>query len=125
MSQSFSFLCLNLSKCNPSAYDKIPSRKAKHCRLSGDSGHANVRDSPARTPDNVEDRHVTVREMSVHLGIDEASVCRILELMGLKQVCARWDLRMTTYADKETQTTMRSEHLAQYANGGHTSLPEL
>jgi hypothetical protein len=48
-----------------------------------------------RTPDNVQrvvndmvlvDRRVTVKEMSVQLGIVEASVCRILKHLGLKNV---------------------------------------
>jgi hypothetical protein len=62
-------------------------------RLSGESGHANIRDYPcisrlhtAQTPDSVqrvnivlEDKHVTVKEMSAQLGTGEASVCRILK----------------------------------------------
>jgi transposase len=70
--------------------------------FSGESGHANIRDSPrtgsshtAQTPDNVqrvndmvlEDKRVTLKEMSIELGIGEASVCRILKQLGLKKLC--------------------------------------
>jgi hypothetical protein len=36
------------------------------------------------------DKRVTLKEMSVKLGIEEASVCRILKQLGLKKVCAGW-----------------------------------
>jgi transposase len=67
-------------------------------RLTGESWHTNIRDSPrtgrphtTQTPDNVqrgnnmvlEDRRVTVKEMSVQLEIGEASVCRILKQLGV------------------------------------------
>jgi hypothetical protein len=70
-------------------------------RLLGERGHANIGDYPrtgrlhtAQTPDNVsvmvlEDKCVTVKGMSVQLGIGEVSVCRILKYLGLKKVCAR------------------------------------
>jgi transposase len=69
-------------------------------RLSGESGRINIQDSPGtgrphttQTPDNVqhvnsmvlEDRRMTVKEMSVQVGIGEASVCRILKELGLKK----------------------------------------
>ncbi|PNF20420.1 hypothetical protein B7P43_G08136, partial [Cryptotermes secundus] len=77
-------------------------------RLSGESGHANIRDpprtgrpQPAQTPDNVQ--RVGLKEMSVQLGNDKASVCRIFKHLGLKRVCARWVPRMLTDAHKETR----------------------
>jgi hypothetical protein len=97
-------------------------------RLSGESGRANIQDSPrtgrrqtTQTPDNVqhvndmvlEDKHVTVEEMSVQLEIGDAGVCRILKQLVLKNVCAWWVLRMLTEAHKETRKL-----LAQYENGG-------
>jgi hypothetical protein len=39
---------------------------------------------------DLEDKLVTVKEMSVQLGIGEASVCRILKQLRLKKVCARY-----------------------------------
>jgi hypothetical protein len=66
-------------------------------RLSGESGHVNIRHSPrtsrrntAQTPSNVqhvsdmvlEDKRVTLKEMSLKLGIEETSVCGILKQLG-------------------------------------------
>jgi transposase len=77
-------------------------------RLSGESTHTNILDSSrtgrphtAQTHDNVQRlndmvlgvRCVTVKEMSVQLEIEEASVCRILKQLGLKKglckVCSK------------------------------------
>jgi hypothetical protein len=54
----------------------------------------------------LEDNRVTVKEISVKLGIGESSMCRILKQLGLKKVCARWVPRMLTNAYKETQNTV-------------------
>ncbi|KAJ4447768.1 hypothetical protein ANN_09776 [Periplaneta americana] len=69
-------------------------------RLSGKRGHANIRDthrkdrtSTARSPDIVQrvnkmvvaDKRVTVKELSLQVGIGEASMCRILKQLGLKK----------------------------------------
>lgn len=102
-------------------------------RLRDDSGHGNIEDSPrsgrprtAHTPDNVQrvnelvadDRRITVNELSRYVGIGEGSVCRILKVLALKKVCARWVPRMLTVAHKETRKTVCSELLEQYENGG-------
>jgi histone-lysine N-methyltransferase SETMAR len=65
----------------------------------------------------LEDKCGTVKEMSVQLGIREASVCIILKQLGLKKVCARWVPRILTDAHKENRKTVCSELLAQYENG--------
>jgi hypothetical protein len=45
---------------------------------------------------------VPLKEMSVKLGIGEASVCRILKQLGSKKVCARSVPNTLTDAHKET-----------------------
>ncbi|KAJ4446188.1 hypothetical protein ANN_12881 [Periplaneta americana] len=69
-------------------------------RLSCERGHANIRDTPcsgrpctARRPDNVQrfnnmavaDKRVTVKELLLQMGIEEAIVCRVLKQLGLKK----------------------------------------
>jgi hypothetical protein len=49
----------------------------------------------------LEERRVTLKEMSVKLGNGEASVCRILKQLGLKKVCARGVPSTFTDAHKE------------------------
>jgi hypothetical protein len=69
-------------------------------------GHA------TQTPDNVqrvnmvlENRCVTVKDISVQLGIGETIVCRILKRLNLRKVCAVWVPSMLTDARKETRKT--------------------
>jgi hypothetical protein len=68
--------------------------------VGGYTDFANIRDSSrtsrphiAQTPDNVqrvndmglEDRRVTVKELSIQVGNWEESVCRVLKRLGLKK----------------------------------------
>lgn len=109
-------------------------------RVSGENGHANIQDrgrsgrpQTAQSPAIVQrinnlvmdDRRVTVKEMSLRVGIGEASVCRILKQLGLKKVCARWVPRMLTDDHKNTRQTVCRELLAQYEDGGDDFLQRI
>ena len=80
------------------------------------SGHADIwdfacssRPHTAQAPDNVQrtnylilaDKRVTVKELSLQVGVGEANVCRILKQLQLKMICARWVLRMLKDVHKE------------------------
>ena len=73
------------------------------CRLFGQSGYANIQNFPCScrqhivlTPDNVQrinnlilaDKRVTAKELSLQVGVEEASVCRILKQFEFKKVYA-------------------------------------
>ena len=81
-------------------------------RLSGESGHANIRNFPhscrqhtRQSPENVQhinnlilaDKRMTVKELSLEMEVGEASVCRILKQLQLKNVRDRWVPIMLTY----------------------------
>jgi histone-lysine N-methyltransferase SETMAR len=109
-------------------------------RLSGKSGHADIHDLPcgdrlqsahtdtiAERANNmiVADRHVTVKQLSLHLDTGEARVCRILEKLGYTKVCAKWVPQQPTDVHKEHRKTVCSELLERFENEGDNFLTRI